>query len=266
MGQRTQLVLKTKDRFGTVQNKVYHEQWGYAKTMPMIILEFLISLNYGSNGQKKYVESYRKPNIVSMKELNAMGKAELENTVKRLQDTSIHNLKLNSHDISKEYDGNYVHKTEDGKEIVIISSENYKISKEDISLLEWDFDINNPNNVWQFVGDNNDGMAVVSVEEKFVKKDGSSYRNIEYDIKVGFLTSLYEDDDKSDEYNEIIREENSRYHDLISYTETDREHCCPLHIMNAIKELYEYFDVEELGKGIPLNPKLLEDEEQAEKV
>ena len=55
MGQRTQLVLKTKDRFGTVQNKVYHEQWGYAKTMPMIILEFLISLNYGSNGQKKYV-------------------------------------------------------------------------------------------------------------------------------------------------------------------------------------------------------------------
>lgn len=266
MGQRTQLVLKTKDRFGTVQNKVYHEQWGYAKTMPMIILEFLISLNYGSNGQKKYVESYRKPNIVSMKELNAMGKAELENTVKRLQDTSIHNLKLNSRDISKEYDENYVHKTEDGKEIVIISSENYKISKEDISLLEWDFDINNPNNVWQFVGDNNDGMAVVSVEEKFVKKDGSSYRDIEYDIKVGFLTSLYEDDEKSDEYNEIIREENSRYHDLISYTETDREHYCPLPIMNAIKELYEYFDVEELGKGIPLNPKLLEDEEQAEKV
>ena len=62
--------------------------------------------------------------------------------------------------------------------------------------MEWDFDINNPNNVWQFVSDNNDGMAVVSVEEKFVKKDGSSYRNIEYDIKVGFLTSLYEDDEK----------------------------------------------------------------------
>ena len=266
MGQRTQLVLKTKDRFGTVQNKVYHEQWGYAKTMPMIILEFLISLNYGSNGQKKYVESFSKPRIVSMNELNAMNKAELEDTVKRLQDTSIHNLKLNSYDISKEYDKNYVHKTEDSKEIVIISSENYKISKEDISLLEWDFDINNPNNVWQFVGDNNDGMAVVSVEEKFVKKDGSSYRNIEYDIKVGFLTSLYEDDEKSDEYNEIVREENSRYHDLISYTETDRKHCCPLPIMNAIKELYEYFDVEELGKGVPLNPKLLEDEEQLEKV
>ena len=270
MGQRTQLVLKTKDRFGTVQNKVYHEQWGFAKTMPMIILEFLISLNYGSNGQKKYVESFSKPRIVSMKELNAMGKAELEDTVKRLQDTSVHNLKLNSYDISKEYFSEeygkrYVHKTEDGKEVIIIDKR-HKISKEDTPILEWDFDINNPKNVWQFVGDNNDGMAVVSVEEKFVKKDGSSYRNIEYDIKVGFLTSLYEDDEKSDEYNEIVREENSRYHDLISYTETDREHYCPLPIMNAIKELYEYFDVEELGKGIPLNPKLLEDEEQAEKV
>ena len=270
MGQRTQLVLKTKDRFGTVQNKVYHEQWGYAKTMPMIILEFLISLNYGSNGQKKYVESFNKPRIVSMKELNAMNKAELEDTVKRLQDTSIHNLKLNSYDISKEYFSEeygkrYVHKTEDGKEVIIIDKR-HKISKEDTPILEWDFDINNPKNVWQFVSDNNDGMAVVSVEEKFVKKDGSSYRNIEYDIKVGFLTSLYEDDEKSDEYNEIVREENSRYHDLISYTETDRKHYCPLPIMNAIKELYEYFDVEELGKGIPLNPKLLENEEQLEKV
>lgn len=264
MGQRTQLVLKTKDRFGTVRNKVYHEQWGFAKTMPMIILEFLISLNYGSTGQRKYVESYSKPNIVTMNELNAMSKAELEDTVKRLQDTSVHNLKLNSQDISDEfcsddYGKRYVHVTEDGK-TEILNDKVHKISKSDIPILEWDFDITNPNNVWEFVGDNNDGMALVVIEEKYVKKD-SGYRDIKYDIKIGFLTSLYEDEDDSEEKLTAIQEENGRYHDLISYTEPDREHYCPLPIMNAIKELYEYFEVEELGKGIPFNQKALEEKE-----
>lgn len=264
MGQRTQLVLKTKDRFGTVQNKVYHEQWGFAKTMPMIILEFLISLNYGSTGQKKYVETWSKPRIVDMRELNAMTKAEVEDTVKRLQETSVHNLKLNSYDVTDEdgYKNTYIHTTEDGK-ITTLNKENHKISKDDIPMINWDFDINNPDNVWQFVGDNNDGMALIVVEEKFKSKDKS---DIEYDIKVGFLTSLYEDEDYTDEKNEAVRKENGRYHDLISYTEPDREQYCPINIMNAIKELYEYFDVEELGKGIPFDKKAIEEQEETAEV
>ena len=52
MGQRTQLVLKLKDRFGNVTNKVYHEQWGFGKTMPILILEFLISMEYGRSQKK----------------------------------------------------------------------------------------------------------------------------------------------------------------------------------------------------------------------
>lgn len=266
MGQRTQLVLKTKDRFGTVKNKVYHEQWGFAKTMPMIILDFLIQLNYGSCGQKKYVDVFNKPNIVTLNELNAMTKAEMEDTVARLQNSSIHNLELNSYNVSEEdgYTKRYVHTTQDGK-VEILNEEVHKISKDDIPLLEWDFDITNPDNVWKFVGDNNDGMALVVVEERY-EKNKQGYRDIKFDVKIGFLTSLYEDEDYSDEKNTAIQQENSRYHDLISYTEPDREHYCPLPIMNAIKELYEYFEVEELGKGIPLNPKVLEDEEQTEKV
>ena len=267
MGERTQLVLKTKDRFGKVQNKVYHEQWGFAKTMPMIILDFLIQLNYGSTGQRKYVEKYNKPDIVTMRELNAMNKEEREETERKLQETSVHNLKLNSYDIteeyfSDEYSKRYAHTTEDGK-TVILNSNHHKISKTDVPITEWDFDINNPNNVWEFVGDNNDGMAVISVEEKFVKTE-TGYRDTEYEVKIGFLTSLYEDEDYSDEKNEAIREANGRYHDLISYTETDREHYAPINVMNAIKELYEYFGVEELGKGIPLNPIILKDEDKEE--
>ena len=250
MGQRTQLVLKTKDRFGTVQNKVYHEQWGYAKTMPMIILEFLISLNYGSNGQKKYLETYRKPHIVSLKELNAMGKEELEDTVKRLQDTSIHNLKLNSHDISKEYFSEeygkrYVHKTEDGKE-VIINDTNYQISKEDIPILEWDFDINNTENVRQFTGDNNDGLALISVEEKSFKNEYGN-RDIKYIITVGFLVSDWYPIRRNSDKIDVVAV--NRYHDLFSYTKRD-EYYCPKPVMNAIAELYEYFDVIQLGKPV----------------
>lgn len=269
MGQRTQLVLKTKDRFGTVKVKVYHEQWGFAKTMPMIILDFLIQLNYGSTGQKKYLDSWNKPKIVTLNELNAMNKAELEDTVKQLQNSSIHNLALNSYDISEEYFSEeygkrYVHKTEDGEE-VILNSNNHKISKDDIPMLEWDFDITNPNNVWKFVGDNNDGMALISVEEHYVKNKYGN-RDIETKVTIGFLTSLYEDKDYSDEKNTAIQAENGRYHDLMSYTEPDREHYCPLPVMNAIKELYEYFEVEELGKGIPLNPKVLEKEKEKAQV
>ena len=268
MGERTQIVLKTVDRYGTVRNKVYHEQWGFAKTMPMIILEFLISLAYGSGGQRQYLEGYRKPHIVDLNELKAMSKAEAEETLRQLQETSIHNLKLNSYDISdeyfsEEYGKRYVHKTEDGKE-VIINDRSHKISKSDVPMLEWDFDINNVNNVWEFVGDNNDGMALVVVEEKFVKKDNSHYRDINYNIKIGFLTSLYEDEDDSEEKLTAIQEENGRWHDLISYTETDREHYAPLPVMNAIKELYEYFEVEELGKGIPFNKKAIEEKETTE--
>lgn len=260
MGQRTQLVLKTKDRFGKVQNKVYHEQWGFAKTMPMIILDFLIQLNYGSTGQRKYVEKYNKPHIVDMRELNAMTKAEREETEKRLQETSVHNLKLNSLDITEEYFSDeyrklYAHETEDGK-TVILNSANHKISKTDVPITEWDFDINNPNNVWEFVGDNNDGMAVVSVEEKFVKTE-SGYRDVEYKVKIGFLVSAWADEESSDEILEAVEKENSRYHDLISYTAMDREHYAPINVMNAIKELYEYFDVEELGKGIPYSEVIL---------
>lgn len=255
MGQRTQLVLKTKDRFGKVQNKVYHEQWGFAKTMPMIILDFLIQLNYGSEGQRKYVESYRKPDIVTMKELNAMTKAEREETEKLLKETSVHNLKLNSWDISDEYTERYAHTTEDGK-TVILNKENHKILKSDVPILEWDFDINNTNNVWEFVSDNNDGMALISVEEKYVKK-GSGYRGIEYEIKIGFLVSAWADENSSDEVLEAVEQENSRYHDLISYTAMDREHYAPLNVMNAIKELYEFFGVEELGKGIPYSEVIL---------
>ena len=260
MGQRTQLVLKTKDRFGKVQNKVYHEQWGFAKTMPMIILDFLIQLNYGSTGQRKYVESYNKPKIVTERELNAMTKAEREETERLLKETSVHNLKLNSLDITEEYFSDeygkrYAHTTEDGK-TVILNDSNHKLSKSDVPITEWDFDINDTNNVWEFVGDNNDGMALVSVEEKYVKTE-SGYRDIKYEVKIGFLVSAWADDESPDEVKEAVEEENSRYHDLISYTAMDREHYAPLSVMNAIKELYEYFGVEELGKGIPYSEVIL---------
>ena len=204
MGQRTQLVLKTKDRFGKVQNKVYHEQWGFAKTMPMIILDFLIQLNYGSGGQRKYVESYNKPKIVTERELNAMTKAEREETEKRLQETSVHNLKLNSWDISDEYTERYAHTTEDGK-TVILNKENHKILKADVPITEWDFDINDTNNVWEFVGDNNDGMALVSVEEKYVKTE-SGYRDIKYEVKIGFLVLAWAEEDSTDEIKEEVEE------------------------------------------------------------
>lgn len=230
MGQRTQLVLKLKDRFGNVRNKVYHEQWGFAKTMPMIILQFLISLNYGSRGQKKYVDKYNKPNIVDMRELKVLDKSEVENTVRDLQETSILNLELNSWNVSDEYEDGYI--TENGT--VTHNKDNAT------PLLYWDFDISNTDNVRKFTGDNNDGLALISVEEKFDEN-----KDIQYEIKVGFLVSEY--------YTTTVRSEKidtvavNRYHDLFSYTKRDKAYC-PTAVMKAIAELYDYFDVEQLGK------------------
>ena len=243
MGQRTQLVLKTKDMFGRVQNKVYHEQWGFAKTMPMIILDFLISLHYGSTGQKKYLETYRKPHIVSLKELNAMTQKEKEQTLKELEDMSIHNLKLNSYDISEEYTENYIYDRGD-------YNENLNFKEVDgvkgTPILEWDFDINNTANVRQFTGDNNDGLALISVEEKSFKNEYGN-RDIKYIITVGFLVSDWYPIRRNSEKIDVVAV--NRYHDLFSYTKRD-EYYCPKPVMNAIAELYEYFDVIQLGKPV----------------
>ena len=231
MGQRTQLVLKTKDRFGKVQNKVYHEQWGFAKTMPMIILEFLTSLNYGSTGQRENIDCFRQASIVSLKELDAMSKADRQATEERLKQYSVHNLKLNSWDVSEEYTKNFIYNKGE-------YNENLRSPEIDgikgTPILEWDFDINNPDNVRQFTGDNNDGLALVSVEEKVVQKSyGVSF---EYEIKVGFLVSDYG-----------TRRGVHKYHDIYSYTKQWKDYC-PKNIIKAIETLYEYFGVEQLGK------------------
>ena len=47
-------------------------------------------------------------------------------------------------------------------------------------LVTWDFDINDAQNVNLFMGDNNDGMSVISIEQKSER---------DYDIKIGFVKS-----------------------------------------------------------------------------
>lgn len=225
MGQRTQLVLKLKDRFGNVTNKVYHEQWGFGKTMPMLILEFLISMEYGRN-QKKYVESYKYPEIKSLDELKEMSPSEIEDSVRRLQDTSIRHLELDSLNTSNEYeDANY----------------------NETPLLSWDFDITNIEHVRAFTGDNNDGLALISVEEKFddTKYGTIEYGKIAYDITIGFLVNEYQGKlDNDDELDEVAI---NKWHDITSYCSYYKSYC-PKRIISSIKNLYEYFEVKQLGQ------------------
>ena len=220
MGQRTQLVLKLKDRFGNVTNKVYHEQWGFGKTMPMLILEFLISMEYGRS-QKKYVEVYKYPEIKSLDELKEMSPSEIEDSVRTLQDSAIRHLGLDSFNVSNEYeDANY----------------------NGTPLLSWDFDITNIEHVRAFTGDNNDGLALISVEEKFTD---DKYGKIEYDITIGFLVSEYQGKlDNDDELDEVAI---NKWHDITSYCSYYKSYC-PKKIINSIKNLYEYFEVNQLGK------------------
>ncbi len=238
MGQRTQLVLKTKDRFGNVNVKVYHEQWGFGKTMPIIILEFICSLNYGSTGQRSYVDPFRQGNIFKMSELNTLPKKEREETLKELQKYSIHNLKLNSRDVTDGYNDLFVI---DGK----VTRNQELNGVKGIPLLKWDFDILNTENVRCYTGDNNDGLALVSVEEVIDTSQEYMSDRISYVTTVGFLVSDCETIRRNSEIPDTVAI--NRFHDIYSYCKRYKEYC-PTSLLKSIETIYDYFDVVQLGK------------------
>ena len=181
MGQRTQLVLKTKDRFGQVKVKVYHEQWGFGSTMPMLLLNFITDVTYGK--QKKYISEYKEGrDIVDLKELKVMSKEKRERAEKELADNSVHNLQLScSYETTDEYENCMVvpSRTQDTSRLTFNketkeyweNSTTHRVSKEMLKeaqdLLTWDFDVYNTTDIRTYTGDNNDGLAIVSVEETF---------------------------------------------------------------------------------------------------
>lgn len=171
MGQRTQLVLKIKDLDGNVTNKVFHEQWGFGKTMPMIILNFLTDIYYGK--QKANLDPYTK------KELKDLTLSSWETTEEYnsddygvayvVKDTHIKYRKNNQYGYDLDLRKNDLR--------VVLTDEQKENLQE---LVTWDFDINDAQNVNLFMGDNNDGMSVVSIEAKSDR---------DYDVKIGFVKS-----------------------------------------------------------------------------
>jgi hypothetical protein len=231
MGQRTQLVLKTKDRFGTVVNKVYHEQWGFAKTMPMIILEFLIDLHYGRASKTTVIRSKM---LNSLDDLKDIQPCDVKQVIDEIDKTSIHKLELSSLNTSNEYEDDYMYFRGNA-----IEKHNERCIQGVIgeNILHWDFDINDPNNVRFFTGDNNDGLALISIEEVVENHYESSHSvSVNYNVSVGFLVSEYE-----------TRRGVNRYHDIVSYTKQWKDYC-PAKTINAIKTLYELFEINQLGK------------------
>lgn len=91
MGQRTQIVLKTKDILGNVQVKVYHEPWGFKKTMLMLVSQFLLNMCYGDNHN---IEHYRKPLIAGKQDLNALSDEEKAEQLEEYNMYSVHNLDI----------------------------------------------------------------------------------------------------------------------------------------------------------------------------
>lgn len=148
MGQRTQILLQTVDKQGQVQNRIFHEQWGYGKVMPMELLNLLTNL---------YSSDFRRTH-------------------------SIHTLTIpNSYEITHE--SSYysrIHITEDNTPIIQDTNDNYfyivntdTVYSEDTDLLSsvkttpilsWDFSIT-PTNIRYFMGDNNDGMMFICIRE-----------------------------------------------------------------------------------------------------
>lgn len=53
MGQRTNLLLSTENKAGARLNKVYHLQWGYGKTMPIMLLNILSGQYIGVGKEKQ---------------------------------------------------------------------------------------------------------------------------------------------------------------------------------------------------------------------
>lgn len=204
MGERTQIVLKLTDKFGRVRNKVYHEQWGFGKTMPMIFMNFLSSCQYGSerNTNRKCTSHY-KSDIADLRELDNMSKADREKEEKILNETSVHNLSLCSWDVSDEYETVRVvpnkivegtplkYDTDRELSMVNITDEDKENS---VPLLEFDFDITKAEHINMFVGDNNCGMCVIAVTEK-LQEDYSGWSDYEYSI--GFTGAYQEDYPKS---------------------------------------------------------------------
>ncbi len=63
MGQRTQILLQVVDNKGNVQNKLYHHQWGFAKTMPIMLMRLETKLSYLMN---TYTDGFNFLDFVSM--------------------------------------------------------------------------------------------------------------------------------------------------------------------------------------------------------
>lgn len=232
MGQRTQIVLKIKDCYGRVVNKVYHEQWGYMCTMPILAVNFITDFVKGKNSQ--YTDGFRKPNIAKLSELNALSKSDKETTIAEMESTSIHNVSLNSLcDITDEYEDEYlvngtiVRKDEETGKFTKWDDENYErvdvnLTKEEqksaIRLLEYDYDINSGNDLRLFTGDNNDGLMEIVVEEKLDFEKG--YRNYNYEISIGFVLSEYDCGTEDENENHVPnKEEENQIIGVDEYTE-----------------------------------------------
>ena len=184
MGQRTQIVLKTKDILGNVQVKVYHEQQGFKKTMLMLVSQFLLNMCYGDNHN---IEDYRKPLIAGKQDLNALSDEEKAKQLEEYNKYSVHNLDMHTQyaPVNHEYEENYIN-NETGEDAKFNRPLTKEEEKQFTHLLNWDFDIFNPENVWRYRGDNNDGMCLVSVEEKLGTTDWGT-PCYDYDVYVGFL-------------------------------------------------------------------------------
>jgi hypothetical protein len=154
--------------------------------------------------------------------------------IDEIDKTSIHKLELSSLNTSNEYEDDYMYFRGNA-----IEKHNERCIQGVIgeNILHWDFDINDPNNVRFFTGDNNDGLALISIEEVVEKHYENSHSvSVNYNISVGFLVSEYE-----------TRRGVNRYHDIVSYTKQWKDYC-PAKTINAIKTLYELFEINQLGK------------------
>lgn len=186
MGQRTQIVLKTKDSLGNVQVKVYHEQWGFKKTMLMLVSQFLINMCYGDN---HYIQSCRKPVIAGKQDLNALPDGEKSVILEEYNKYSIHNLDMHTEckPVNPDYDEYYIN-NETGEDVKFDRPLTKEEEKQFTHLLNWDFNIFSPDNVWKYMGDNDDGMCLISVEEK-VGTTNWGTPCYDYDVYVGFLNN-----------------------------------------------------------------------------
>ena len=237
MGQRTQIVLKTKDSLGRVQTKVYHEQFGFKKTMLALVSSFLLNLDYGDN--KKYTQSYRKPVIAGKQDLLALSEEEKFEQMEMYKKYSIHNLDFHvDWNVDHEYNENYIN-NETGEDATFNRPLTKEEEKKFTPLLKWDFDIFNPKNVWKFEGDNDNGMCLISIEEKVGTSD-FGYPEYYYDVYVGFLNRTR---CKGEQYIT-----GAKYLDIFRYsTDNDDEKKKMTEIKTIYNNTIKFTEVEELG-------------------